>query len=85
MADQPRPGLQPGCFDPFCRASRLFDGGFLLAETFRADAVRGGRVETLLHEFLQSHPLTLVIDPPAPGTDAHEFLQIADMLHDPAG
>ena len=62
-----------------------FDGLLLPLETFGADAMRGGCVESLLHEFFQPHPLLVVIDPPAPGANPHELFQVADAFQNPAG
>ena len=63
----------------------LFDGVLLALETCCADAMRGGCVESLLHEFFQPHPLLVVVDPPAPGANPHELFQIADTFQNAVG
>lgn len=74
-----RPGLR--CL--FARLLGLLNEDLLLIVAFLADAVRCRRVKALLHEFFQRHPLTLMLDPPAPRANTHEFLKIVDAVKNP--
>ncbi len=68
----------PGLLGPLdCRLLPL--------QAFTADAVRGGRVESHLHELLQRHPFVVVINLTTPRTNSHELFQVLHPFHDPAG
>ena len=68
--------LAGALFGPFQRC-------LLALQALRADAMRGGRVKSLLHEILQLHPFALVINAPAPGAHPHEILQLPDPFQQP--
>jgi len=84
-APAPMPQSIARFFLIFAPLPGFFDGVCLAFEAFGANAMAGGGVESLLHEFFETHPLVVVFDPPAPGANAHEFFQVADALQNAAG
>ena len=67
--------LGPGAV-PFARQFGPGNGDLLFVEAFLADAVGGGRVEALLHELFERHPLALEMYAAAPRANTHETFQI---------